>query len=318
MKYEYLILISILLIEINLKEVKKKDKVLKKVRILKKEENSEETEETEDTEEDEAAPTIDYTLIKKENLPQAQMLLPIRRKGTANAKIGVGPCGGIEKKLSNTLTTKGATINFIWEVLNPESSGTCMVRISPGLQDEKNFKILMPLDGNGNKEDGSFLCGREKGFEYKEFKLPPDFECDGCTLQWTWKTAYGDIYSCSDIMINGGNLTNCLGKCLNGGSCFNGECLCSKGFSGDFCENSSESSSKAWLWIFLGLLGAGGAGYLAYWFFTNKSSQGWTTFNLFGKKELEPEEFGGKGNTGSDLNAISNSKFQGTKDNNPI
>ena len=36
-----------------------------------------------------------------------------------------------------------------------------------------------------NKEinkDGSFICGREKGFENKEFILPEDYECDGCTI----------------------------------------------------------------------------------------------------------------------------------------
>ena len=68
------------------------------------------------------------------------------------------------------------------------------MKISKGLQEEKDFKILKPIEGNVN-EDGSFLCGREKGFEHKEFKFPDDYECDGCTLQFTWSTPYGDLYS---------------------------------------------------------------------------------------------------------------------------
>ena len=227
--------------------------------------------------------------IKKENLPSVQVLLPIRRIDTSNSQIDVSPCGGVEKKLANTLTTKNSTINFIWEIQVPEYSGNCTVKISQGLNEDKSFKILKPLNSDQN-DDGSFICGREKGFEQKEFQLPEDYECDGCILQFTWNTPYGSIYSCSDIIINGQNLENCMGKCLNGGSCFNGKCLCLKGFSGDFCEDSESSSSKAWLWILLTILGicALGAGvYYTYPWFKNmlkncmnrKQSEGWTYFN---------------------------------------
>jgi hypothetical protein len=57
-----------------------------------------------------------------------------------------------------------------------------------------------------------------------------------------------------------------MGKCLNGGSCFNGECLCLKGFSGDFCEDEGGKTSLTWLWILLGLIGLGAAGYGIYYF----------------------------------------------------
>ena len=39
-------------------------------------------------------------------MPDSQVVLPIRRMGTSNMLIGDGPCGGIEKKAANTLTTK--------------------------------------------------------------------------------------------------------------------------------------------------------------------------------------------------------------------
>ena len=259
-------------------------------RILKEENNEEENQENneleEETDENEKQEETDFSKIssskiRKENLPHSKVLLPIRRMGTSNMQIGDGPCGGIEKKASNTLTTKGATINFIWEIMVPENSGNCTVKISNGLQNEENFILLKPVDGEVN-EDGSFKCGREKGFENKDFILPNDYECDGCTLQWTWSTSYGEIYSCSDIIINGGKLNKCMGKCLNGGTCFNGECLCVKGFSGEFCENEKGQSSLTWLWILLGLIILGIVGYLIYkywdkiqsWF---KRTQTWIT-----------------------------------------
>ena len=222
---------------------------------------------------------IPSSKIRKENMPKSEVLLPIRRSGSSNIQVGVGPCGGIEKKSANTLTTKGSSINFIWKILVPENSGNCTVKISNGRQDEESFQLLKPVNEEVNK-DGSFICGREKGFENKEFILPEDYECDGCTLQWKWSTSYGDIYSCSDIIINGEQLGKCIGKCLNGGSCFNGKCLCLENYSGEFCENEKGQSSLTWLWILLGLICAGGVGYGIYKYWDNiknmfKRTQSW-------------------------------------------
>ena len=239
--------------------------------------------------------------IRKENLPHSQVLMPIRRIGTSNMEMGVGPCGGVEKKPANTLTNKGSSINVVWEILVPEYKGNCTVKLSNGKQDEESFKLLQPVEGKIN-EDGSFACGREKGFENKEFILPDDYECDGCTLQWKWTTSYGDIYSCSDIIINGGSLTNCMGKCLNGGSCFNGKCLCAKGYEGDFCEDKIGEYSLTWLWVLLGIAALGGAGYACYRYRDNLRNlidrgKTWLTqngrnnslpFNEENKNELDP------------------------------
>ena len=201
--------------------------------------------------------------IRKENLPHSQVLMPIRRIGTSNMELGQGPCGGVEKKPANTLTNKGSSINVVWEILVPENKGNCTVKLSSGKQEEESFKLLQPTEGKIN-QDGSFVCGRDKGFEHKEFILPPDYECDGCTLQWKWSTSYGDIYSCSDIIINGGSLSKCMGKCLNGGSCFNGKCLCAKGFTGEFCETIEGQHSLTWLWILICLALLAVVGFLIY------------------------------------------------------
>ena len=57
------------------------------------------------------------------------------------------------------------------------------MKISNGRQDEEDFKLLKPVNAD-TKEDDSFICGREKGIEYKEFILPDNYKCDGCTLHW--------------------------------------------------------------------------------------------------------------------------------------
>ena len=271
-------------------------------RIL-KEENDNEGDQKSCEEEDEEITSekeIDFSKIssskiRKENIPHSQVLLPIRRVGTSQSEMDDGPCGGIEKKSANTLTTKGSSINVVWEILVPENSGNCTVKISNGLEDIDSFKLLEPIDEKLN-EDGSFLCGREKGFEHKEFNLPEDYECDGCILQWKWSTSYGDIYSCSDIIINGGTLSKCMGKCLNGGSCFNGECLCVGGFSGEFCEDDSKSSSsKTWLWILIGIILLLGLIYLGYRFYPKIMKfckEGWTKRNIDPVRAPFPEGSG--------------------------
>jgi hypothetical protein len=263
------------------------------VRILREENPEEENKENESCEENQQQEIdfskIDPSKIRKENMPQSQVLLPIRRIGSSNIQMGVGPCGGVTKKNANTLTTKGSSVNFIWEIIVPENSGNCTVKISKGLQDNEDFQVLKPIDGEINS-DGSFACGRVKGFENKEFALPEDYECDGCTLQWKWTTSYGDIYSCSDIMINGGNLNKCMGKCLNGGSCFNGNCLCADGFSGEFCEDVEGKTSLTWLWIILLLILLGTCGYFIYKYWNTIKAKASELFNKTQIKWLKNEE----------------------------
>jgi len=272
----------------------------------KEKEHQENNEEEEHCDSDKQKDETDFSKIhesqiRKENMPHSQVLMPIRRIGTSNMELGHGPCGGVEKKSANTLTNKGSSINVVWEILVPENRGNCTVKISNGKQTEESFKLLQPVEGKIN-EDGSFACGRVKGFEFKEFILPDDYECDGCTLQWKWTTSYGDIYSCSDIIINGGSLTNCMGKCLNGGSCFNGKCICADGYSGDFCEDKIGEFSLTWLWVLLALAVIGCAGYFCYKYREQiqnlfKKGVSWTTgqgrnnslpFNEENKNDLNP------------------------------
>ena len=297
----FFLLVQLLSARVLLEETQEKEK---------EKEHEEKTEEEEpcDSTKEEATDfsKIPQHQIRKENLPHSQVLIPIRRTGTSNMELGQGPCGGVEKKLANTLTNKGSSINVVWEILVPENKGNCTVKLSNGKQDEDSFKILQPVEGKIN-EDGSFICGREKGFEHQEFILPEDYECDSCTLQWKWSTSYGDIYSCSDIIINGGSLTNCMGKCLNSGSCFNGKCICQEGFSGEFCEDKEGEFSLTWLWaiLIIGLLG--GAGFLCYKYrenIINLFKRGPSFVTLNGRKSDIP--FNEENNNNGENNIVNN------------
>ena len=91
---------------------------------------------------------------------------------------------------------------MIWEIRIPAQNGNCTVKISPGLDNETNFINIFPSDGSANAK-GEFPCGRIQGFDTKQFKLPENYVCDQCSLQWKWMTPVGNFYSCSDITING-------------------------------------------------------------------------------------------------------------------
>ena len=210
-------------------------------------------------------------------LPESKIILPIRRIGTSASQLNLSPCGGVERLKADTLTNKGSNLHFIWETVIPAKGSNCTVKISKGLERDEEFSVLYPTDGSANK-DGSFPCGRSKGFESQEFALPSDYECDQCILQWKWTTSYGDIYSCSDIIINGGNMTACMAKCQTGGACFNGQCMCLDGFSGEFCEKT-KGEGVNWLLILLILIAVALIGAIIYYFINKKFFKSWTTSN---------------------------------------
>ena len=179
------------------------------------------------------------------------MVSPIRRQGTSHSQMNLAPCGGIEKRKAGIMTNRNSIINVIWEIRQPIQNGFCTVKISPGLEYEKDFIVLYPFDYNSkdlnSAHNGEFPCGRMKGFESKKFQLPEDYVCDRCTLQWVWRTPAGNLYSCSDMMINGQKIEDCLASCLNGGACFNGKCICREDYHGELCEFNSKKFVIAFL-----------------------------------------------------------------------
>ena len=65
-------------------------------------------------------------------------------------------------------------------------------------------------------------------------------------------------------------MNNCLAKCLNGGACINGKCVCTKNFDGEFCENNTAEESS-WAWIVLVILILLAVGVAIFIYLRNKS-----------------------------------------------
>lgn len=141
-------------------------------------------------------------LHKEHKEPSLLVVNPVRRIGSTNAVVDLEPCGGIPKDKADTLTNMRTKINAIWEVRQPVGGGNCTVSISSGL--DVNFTTLKPI-GKDIVYDSeyTFACGRQDGFEFKQFELPDNYACDQCTLQLKWNTPYGKFYQCSDLMILG-------------------------------------------------------------------------------------------------------------------
>jgi hypothetical protein len=58
-----------------------------------------------------------------------------------------------------------------------------------------------------------------------------------------------------------------MGKCLNGGACFNGACVCTKQFYGEFCENDRLAGFN-WGWLLLILILLIALGFGVYYILT--------------------------------------------------
>jgi hypothetical protein len=181
---------------------------------------------------------------KKLLLPEISLIEPMSRLYSNLTAPNEQPCGGIDKAKVHFIATPGSRHFFQWKVSYPHPEGNCTFRVGTGLdleeQDEGRFIALQPRDGSGN-EQGSFACGREVGYEGKEFRLPKNFTCDKCTLQFEWDLGEGrQIHQCADFLMSSNEIEECSGKCLNGGVCVNAECACRTNFYGDVCQNKSK------------------------------------------------------------------------------
>ena len=74
--------------------------------------------------------------------------------------------------------------------------------------------------------------------ETKAVQFPQDMSCEKCIVQLVWTTPAGEYYSCADVTLKNEKLTNCMGKCQNGGACANGACVCYESYSGEFCQDT--------------------------------------------------------------------------------
>lgn len=80
----------------------------------------------------------------------------------------------------------------------------------------------------------------------------PNITCSICTLQLQFKTSAGIIYQCADMSLVAGENLSCAGKCVNGGSCYNGKCHCPSGYGGEFCDGKGAfENNNPSLWLIL-------------------------------------------------------------------
>jgi len=120
--------------------------------------------------------------------------------------------------------------------------GMVFVIVKLGLDTEDSFVPLEVKDGGT-----IFPCGQSNhASEYVEVSIPDNFSCESCTLQFIWKGKGETQYDCADVLIDSDSLDNCWKLCKNGGACFNGECICHKGYAGEFCESKGVVSSNCY------------------------------------------------------------------------
>ncbi len=161
----------------------------------------------EDEEGEPVAPVvIKKTAKKKVYAPEIALLDPKPRLYTSTASPNEQPCGKTAKGTVHYMATPGSKNYLQWKVIHPAAEGNCTVRIGLGLDqeeaDEGRLLTLKPRDGSANLE-GSFPCGREVGYEGKEFVFPKNFTCDSCTLQFEWTVAEDQqIHQCADFMMS--------------------------------------------------------------------------------------------------------------------
>ena len=91
--------------------------------------------------------------------------------------------------------------NYVqWKTLKSHQFANCTVRISTGGEFD-DFQVLMPRDDSADY-DGWFACGRQAGFDGKEFRLPSSLTCNGCIMQFIQEISKEEsIHQCADLTV---------------------------------------------------------------------------------------------------------------------
>jgi len=169
--------------------------------------------------------------------PSASLVQPVPRENTPSGLMSHPPCSNIPKGKSHMLAEPGSLVPITWVVHSESPKANCSFRIA--YSDFSNFHTIWPTDKSAD-ERGFFACTRTpNSTEHKVFEFP-EMICDLCTLQWVWETQEGTVYQCSDLEISGRLESPCFEKCQNGGVCTDNQCLCPKGYYGEYCEKQVE------------------------------------------------------------------------------
>ena len=174
------------------------------------------------------------------------------RKGTPTTyKNSDSQCGNAKQGKSNFEVPPGNQAEIKWKVTHADKEGLWRIRISEGFsEDDETYQIIKP-DQATTDELGWFTCGRYSG-KYENRKITfPKLNWDLWVLQLQFKTAKGIIQQCADISIIEKHV-GWTGLCKNGGVCRNGQCICPKGYGGNFCDGIGVLENKnPSLWLIL-------------------------------------------------------------------
>ena len=145
---------------------------------------------------------------------------------------------------AHTLLETNSLLPVTLSIEHPAESGNCTVHLADA-KDPSSYTILVPLD-RPSTDSGLFACGREHSEqETVLFQLPFTWVCEECVLEVMWQTFQANFYDCADILVEVSSMVSCEGLCQNNGECSpEGFCLCTKGYSGQFCEHSAEEASE--------------------------------------------------------------------------
>ena len=110
-------------------------------------------------------------------------MLEPRARPTERGYNNTAPCGGTEKGPIHFMASTGSRNYLQWKTIKSHKTSNCTVRMSAGGLTSQDFQVLVPRDDSANHE-GKFPCGRNSGFEGKEFRLPSDIVCANCIIQF--------------------------------------------------------------------------------------------------------------------------------------
>uniref|UniRef100_A0A1I7WDZ6 EGF-like domain-containing protein n=1 Tax=Heterorhabditis bacteriophora TaxID=37862 RepID=A0A1I7WDZ6_HETBA len=131
-----------------------------------------------------------------------------------------------------TFFQSGSTISIEWFTSIPHMGG---IRLEVLNSLDQPIAIFNDFNDRYNITDTN-----------KNIELPPLFECADCAIRLTHQaTEYGSdyyFYSCADV-----NILKAIpdgDSCLSHGKRNDGKCLCNEGFTGDYCQYSTECNSN--------------------------------------------------------------------------
>eukprot|EP00357_Protocruzia_adherens_P003866 CAMPEP_0114985836 /NCGR_PEP_ID=MMETSP0216-20121206/8098_1 /TAXON_ID=223996 /ORGANISM="Protocruzia adherens, Strain Boccale" /LENGTH=290 /DNA_ID=CAMNT_0002348217 /DNA_START=42 /DNA_END=914 /DNA_ORIENTATION=+ len=177
---------------------------------------------------------------EKQILPTAQLLEPHARHSgfSADSRADCHTSDGTSYFMADVPSSNMIMLNV--DYASPQ--GLCKIALITPNNTARKPLILKPLQTQTN-EDGLFECGREVGLDAFVVEFPEKTHCTHCVLAVIWQTEAGALWECADVMLNADDAATCDVKCLNGGVCQNGSCVCAVGYMGEDCSEDDPDSS---------------------------------------------------------------------------